>query len=639
MDPGNIAGTIGIVANGATGILQSVEVITNGSLLNSIIGDAAGTLYQFKTIFGVDIEKAIKAIEDAKKRVEAGAAAYERYKNEVEQRKAQYQALMDKLNSSRGKENYDDSDNLADNRNDRQPTGNSSSTSSSTTNSATTRDNNNTNNNHPRNFSEPENIVVDDSIPTNSVPSSSGIIRNEVSAQSGNAYVNPTSDLTPGFYNSPETTQDDTGYHRRRFEPLEDESITDDSSANATNDAGGASGSTVTTPTSTDTPQPSGNTSPFDRWLTNTEDTSNDIATPTNVVTGDEENVPPSTTSGTSSGGNSNGVSGGDGHGDITPETDLPSTANPIEDRNQGRGGMDNKSSYDVSSAELSFTSSQIFASETSGNDEIGSTKGVNYSAKGDFVTPLAKRCGLSVQDLVDLEKMKSCLTKIVAENNARDMTNAQNSRKDCQNMVFETVVALSAEATKAKNEASNYKDTLDEQAEHTATSSTTRDDGVVHALGNEQIQILLNKMSSLLSGEIVFEATNQLCSLSRDVFVDNTEAEGDGEPSSGNGSRGGENGNTQPQNTEPTNPNAEYEWFQKNSKEMTVDEINEYLKNGGKLGTNPYKNGGQPSQSGTSQGGDNTENSENQNGNDQEVIHNMADEIYNNLINRSNGQ
>ena len=60
-------------------------------------------------------------------------------------------------------------------------------------------------------------------------------------------------------------------------------------------------------------------------------------------------------------------------------------------------------------------------------------------------------------------------------------------------------------------------------------------------------------------------------------------------------------------------NPDAEYEWFRDHSQSMTIDELNEYLKNGGKVGTNPYKNSGdnnsaQPSGNGTTQpSGNNT--------------------------------
>ena len=604
MDPGNIAGTIGIVANGATGIMQSIEIITNGSLLNSIIGDAAGTLYQFKSKFGIDLQKAIKLVEEAKKRVEEGAAAYNRYQDEVKQRQAQYQALMDKLNSFRGKEDYNDgSSSNAGNRNTNQ------STSTSTTTPTTTPTTTNTNttgsgairpyggtDNDPstKKIIDPSTKLPDSGTPVsggtgvNAVPSSS-IIRNEVSAQTN---------MGVGSYSSAETTQDDFGYHRRRFEPLSDDSITTDEPTDTLGTEDNyAIGSEVPT---TETTQPTTNQSPFDRWLPNTEDTSSDITKPTTVFGADEPTspvTPPTTTPTTPSGNNNSGSSGGSGHGDDPVPMDTPSTADPIEYRNEGPKGMDNKASYNLSS-NLSYTSGQLFASETSDNssNEIGSTQGVNYSAKGDFITPLAKRCGMSIENLIELDNMKACLTKVVAENNNKDMEYALNSRKDCQNMVLETIVALSAEATKAKNEASNYKDTLDEQ-EKIASSSETgsgtlRDDNGVHAMGNEQIQILLNRMSSMLSGEIIFEATNQLCSLSSNVFVENTEAEDDGQTSDSNSQSSG-NGNTQSQNTEPENPDAEYEWFRDHSQSMTIDELNEYLKNGGKVGTNPYKNGG----------------------------------------------
>ena len=132
----------------------------------------------------------------------------------------------------------------------------------------------------------------------------------------------------------------------------------------------------------------------------------------------------------------------------------------------------------------------------------------------------------MSVKDLVEYEGMKSCLTKIVAENNAKDQEDAINSQKDCETMVFETVVALLSEATKAKYEASNYTDTLDKQDELGAESSTTRDDTGVIGLSQEETQKLLNQMNMLESGAILLSGVQKICAMSKNVLVDSEKSE-----------------------------------------------------------------------------------------------------------------
>ena len=113
MDAGNIAGTVGIVAQGQTGIQQGIETIANGSNLNAIVGDSAGTLAKFTGKLGIDPEKAKKALEtaqNAQKRISEGMETYNKYQGEIAKRQEEYQALMDMVNSKVGKDSYDDSD-------------------------------------------------------------------------------------------------------------------------------------------------------------------------------------------------------------------------------------------------------------------------------------------------------------------------------------------------------------------------------------------------------------------------------------------------------------------------------------------------------------------------------------------------
>ena len=154
-----------------------------------------------------------------------------------------------------------------------------------------------------------------------------------------------------------------------------------------------------------------------------------------------------------------------------------------------------------------------MFAAKKSSN-----TKGANTDAYGNFISALPKRCGVSIDDLSDEEKLKECLNKVITENNASNQFDAALSRRQCRRMVYDTVVALMAEATLAKTEASSYKDTLDEQEKLGGDSNNTRDDSSVLAMSNEQIQKLLNKMSLLTSSQILLDTVKQLCAMSRDI-------------------------------------------------------------------------------------------------------------------------
>ena len=182
-----------------------------------------------------------------------------------------------------------------------------------------------------------------------------------------------------------------------------------------------------------------------------------------------------------------------------------------------------------MSNSTISFSSKMMFADEAADN-----TKGVGIDSKGTFISPLAQRCGISIKDLQDAEKIKECTTKIVSENNAKNQYDAINSRKDCQSMVYNTVVALLAEATQGKYESSNYGDTLDKQEDLGADSNNTRDDTMVIALTNDQTQILLNKMSLLVSAQTILSSVKYICEAPKDVLEKTTDDKNDGAKTDG---------------------------------------------------------------------------------------------------------
>ena len=452
LDPGNIAGTIGIVINGATGIMQSVEIITNGSLLNSVIGDAAGTLRKFADTFGGNVQKALQMAQEAQARIQEGQAAYNKYKSEIESRKAKYQALLDQLNVN--KESYSDNAEEEDggypadydSQEDADYDPDTTSTIEASKNSQNSSDNLSENTNSVQSSDTSLPSVVDSGQPSS--PALPSVIE-----------AKPSSEVAlPSVINAkPAVINNTSSTGRRPFsfsneipvEPVIEEQPTPaDKAAAAAVDA--VSSETVSETLSPDT-------------LKN----------------------------------------------EIKPRFRV----SPLK--------LEEPAKLDkVSVNEVSFISHQLFA------DEISDVKGVNYDSKGTFVTPFAKRCGLSVKDLVEYESMKSCLTKIVAENNAKDQEDAINSQKDCETMVFETVVALLSEATKDKYEASNYTDTLDKQDELGAESSTTRDDTGVIGLSQEETQKLLNQMNMHESGAILLSGVQKICAMSKNVLVDSEKSE-----------------------------------------------------------------------------------------------------------------
>jgi len=326
LDPGNIAGTIGIVINGATGVMQAVEIITNGSSLLSTIGDAAGTLSKFKDLFGENIQKALQLAQEAQARIQEGKAAYNKYKNEIEARKAKYQALLDQLNPK--KENYNDS-------------------------------------------SETEN----------------GGYPEDYSAEND-------ADYDPDTTSTTETSKNDT------------------TAGNSVVDAGPSSGNTTNGTNSSDLPgifdAKPGNTTNSANPSTGRQPfaSSDDISTEIDLGT-------PSTPAGAATKAAVDTISSDAATESISPDS---ATKEPNPKFRISPSKLREPIQLDkISSSELSFTSRQVFAAE------ISNEKGVNYDSKGTFITPFAKRCDLSVKDLVSYDGMKSCTTKIVAENNAKD--------------------------------------------------------------------------------------------------------------------------------------------------------------------------------------------------------------------------
>ncbi len=159
-----------------------------------------------------------------------------------------------------------------------------------------------------------------------------------------------------------------------------------------------------------------------------------------------------------------------------------------------------------------------------SAND--GSSAGNSYI--GDvYVVPMAQKCEIDPETFInDENKRKECIEQIIKDNNADNSYDASLSVKDCQKMIYDTVVALLAEATQAKYEAANYSDTLDEQDDLAGDSTDVRGDLTVIAMSNQQTQLLLNRLSMSFSSQIILETAEQLCTMQKDVLGEDSDGE-----------------------------------------------------------------------------------------------------------------
>lgn len=537
MDAGNIAGTVGIVAQGQTGIQQGIETIANGSNLNAIVGDSAGTLSKFTGKLGIDPEKAKKALEtaqNAQKRISEGMETYNKYQGEIAKRQEEYQALMDMVNSKVGKDSYDDSDEEGEYEGEESGGG------------------------------EDEEYGADydsdydsdyDAESVSTLETAEGFANSETYQQATTQEMLATpvtseQSLRISAQVSPVSAELQRMDTLQPLRQLDAKAVDTDLNKVVEEDADGTDDVDAE---QTDEPT----------------DTVEKISTPT---------ITNATTGRTRFGGLKQAVTAAAANAKLnkvsvqnkmlsaaknsTAKTTLKSAVkSALESKNLSSSVAEQKAVATtqpatavrkfrvsptlktapslktapamkierMSNSTISFSSKMMFADEAADN-----TKGVGIDSKGTFISPLAQRCGISIKDLQDAEKIKECTTKIVSENNAKNQYDAINSRKDCQSMVYNTVVALLAEATQGKYESSNYGDTLDKQEDLGADSNNTRDDTMVIALTNEQTQILLNKMSLLVSAQTILSSVKYICEAPKDVLEKTTDDKNDGAKTDG---------------------------------------------------------------------------------------------------------
>lgn len=533
MDAGNIAGTVGIVAQGQTGIQQGIETIANGSNLNAIVGDSAGTLAKFTGKLGIDPEKAKKALEtaqNAQKRISEGMETYNKYQGEIAKRQEEYQALMDMVNSKVGKDSYDDSDEEGEYEGEESAGG------------------------------EDEEYSTDydsdyDAESVSTLETAEGFANSETYQQATTQEMLATPVTSEQSFPisaqvspvSAELQRMDTLQPLRQLDVKavdtdldkvveEDADRTDDVDAEQTDEPTDTV-EKISTPTITNATTGRTRFGGLKQAVTAaaTNAKLNKVSVQNKMLSVAKNSTAKTTLkSAVKSALESENLSSS------VAEQKAVATTQPATAVRKFRVSPTLKTAPSLktapamkiermSNSTISFSSKMMFADEAADN-----TKGVGIDSKGTFISPLAQRCGISIKDLQDAEKIKECTTKIVSENNAKNQYDAINSRKDCQSMVYNTVVALLAEATQGKYESSNYGDTLDKQEDLGADSNNTRDDTMVIALTNEQTQILLNKMSLLVSAQTILSSVKYICEAPKDVLEKTTDDKNDGAKTDG---------------------------------------------------------------------------------------------------------
>lgn len=537
MDAGNIAGTVGIVAQGQTGIQQGIETIANGSNLNAIVGDSAGTLAKFTGKLGIDPEKAKKALEtaqNAQKRISEGMETYNKYQGEIAKRQEEYQALMDMVNSKVGKDSYDDSDEEGEYEGEESAGGEDEEYSAD-------YDSDYDSDYDAESVSTLETAEEFANSETYQQATTQEMLSTPVTSEQSfpiSAQVSPVSAELQRMDTLQPLRQLDVKAVDTDLDKVveEDADGTDDADAEQTDEPTDTV-EKISTPTITNATTGRTRFGGLKQAVTAAAANAklNKVSVQNKMLSAAKNSTAKTTLkSAVKSALESKNLSSS------VAEQKAVATTQPATAVRKFRVSPTLKTAPSLktapamkiermSNSTISFSSKMMFADEAADN-----TKGVGIDSKGTFISPLAQRCGISIKDLQDAEKIKECTTKIVSENNAKNQYDAINSRKDCQSMIYSTVVALLAEATQGKYESSNYGDTLDKQEDLGADSNNTRDDTMVIALTNEQTQILLNKMSLLVSAQTILSSVKYICEAPKDVLEKTTDDKNDGAKTDG---------------------------------------------------------------------------------------------------------
>jgi len=171
----------------------------------------------------------------------------------------------------------------------------------------------------------------------------------------------------------------------------------------------------------------------------------------------------------------------------------------------------------------LQFNQTVAFAAELAQEADAAETTASGNPEMGDkTVFPYAILCGGDAKEYVEDEnKQKECIEKLIRNNNTENHIEAAANMADCNKMVYKTLLAMLAESTSSKAKSAAYPETLEQQKEDSAKSTQLRDDLAVLGMSIYQTQLLLNEMSLNLSSQLLLYSAQQICQAKKDVLDD----------------------------------------------------------------------------------------------------------------------
>lgn len=547
-DFGNLAGTIGIVTQGITNVQQGVDSIKNASKFLAVVGDSVGTITKFADKIKGYVGDAQAAIEKAKKRISEGMELYNKYKGEIEDRKAKYQALLASVPDYTNPNSYNDGSS-SDGSSANKPSTSSSSSNSGGQSSPVA------NSTSSQNYGGSAIVtpsagrtVAPATGPVNSSSVNNSRTTNQTAAPAASRVTNQVAAPAAAKVSTtaavaPQTTGFRTTPQNPVATPAATKVVSPSTSSSKALNTPVARDNILQTrkdlPTTVenkaslfeeeDEPEDLDTSKEKAVEKANPETESvgrkafsspiTDVATTKSAQTSAKDAISAPETSKSSAETNSSKVSetvAAPVSSKAGEATSAEITAPEAVSAPASTGFRQSPTTVEKRSQTLHYTSRLDFASEMN-----NSTKGSGYDKNGMFIFNV-KYCDKSVDEMMTEKGTRECLVNIVNKINDDNAHFAIENKADCQKMVFDTAVALLAEAINMLKEASNYQDTLDEQGQLGGNSNNTRDDTQVLAMNYEQTQLLLNRLTVILSGETILNVTKDICEQSRNVLEEN---------------------------------------------------------------------------------------------------------------------
>ncbi len=485
LDVGNVTSSIGIVKNGGENIGLIGQISGKVGELNTIVGDGAASIAKFQSEYGENIQAAVEAGQKAMQRAEEAKTALDEHTAELKEQKELYQAAIDSLNKD---------------KEDGEP-------------------------------QEETQVAAGEAVSVENVKASDEYTTlQQNKAMPIDSLMTSTDKLYEDETENEEIEQDGYGILPANAAAMKAGAVAQTPSASATAAKAGVvakapSAGATATKAGAAAKSPSANATATKAGAVAKAPSASATVTKAGAVAkapsanatatkaGAVAKSPSASATATKAGAVAKSPSAS------ATAVKTPTTVSPT--RKQFRVSPQAVKVDRVSSNTYRHHDKVAFASA---ND--GSSAGNSYI--GDvYVVPMAQKCEIDPETFInDENKRKECIEQIIKDNNADNSYDASLSVKDCQKMIYDTVVALLAEATQAKYEAANYSDTLDEQDDLAGDSTDVRGDLTVIAMSNQQTQLLLNRLSMSFSSQIILETAEQLCTMQKDVLGEDSDGE-----------------------------------------------------------------------------------------------------------------